>query len=169
MKKDFSLQRMSLKLYLCLSLLLSYYNTVDCMPAKGNQATCPKPSEVVLEQVLSSLLLSQINVVSYWYTCQAVRAYNLYDSMAAVVQYTPGQQNVSSVLQLVLECEEGSHWTGSEIQIITDSEELNNIVRVGPQTQCYKCVSTKPEKGPGSENSWNQSTWCLGQYTASSM
>ena len=128
--------------------------------------TCPKPTQMDLETSLSKELSVEVKIEKYHFSCLAVRAFSLFDSLAVIVKYsTISNPSVMQTVQIVLQCSDSYDWQVDLSQVIIRDDSLfNNDLLPNTQYQCYKCVSSKPSNGPGSENTWNQSTWCLGMF-----
>ena len=127
---------------------------------RGSNPTCSRPSAVAITELLSSEVSNDITILNYHFSCLAVRAFGLFDSLAVMVKYSTTEQQVRT-LQIVMECGDNDEWT-----IDGDQKVLGVDMSVLPATQyhCYKCVSSKPNSGPGSKNERDEDTWCLGMY-----
>ena len=151
---------------------LSIFNAVNCMPSRsrGNsKPTCSKPSKEGLKDLLLQSQSSDITVIDYHFSCLAVRAFDLFDSLAVIVKYNTTTTTAAAaaddddllVVQIAAECNDNFQWILTETVRNRDDHNIFDAL-LPTEYRCYKCVSTKPSRGPGSENHWNESTWCLG-------
>ena len=145
------------------------FKAADSMPSsrKGgrrgnlNKPTCYKPNQTDLETSLSNALSTEITIVDYHFSCLAVRASGLFDSLAVIVKYNiTFDSHVTA--QIVMQCDDDSMWETDMSQVVSIDDTVFAGLLPSTQYQCYKCASSKPNSGPGSDNTWNESTWCLG-------
>lgn len=157
-------------LFLFLVILFSCVDILHGKPTgkgKADKPTCLLPSQNELRQLIeleTSYGIEQI--LEYRFSCSAVRAFNRYHSAAVVISFNSSSQSPPTVVHTVIECISEQLWEIDSNQWKIKEDNYSTIVDQLPptQTQCYKCTAEKPESGPGSENAYNSTTWCLGMY-----
>ncbi len=151
-------------------VILVMINGGSARPSRDNssgskaKSTCSRPSSVEITELLSNEVSSNdITILNYHFSCLAVRAFGLFNSLAVMVKYSTTEEQ-EKTLQIVMDCGENNQWTVDGGQTV-----LGVDMSVLPSTQyhCYKCVSSKPDGGPGSDNGWDNDTWCLGMSSSS--
>ena len=148
-------------------VLISMQITVEGMPLE-EKSVCPEPSieelSTLLFSGLSDISTSDVSIKNYHFTCLAVRGHKMYDSFSIVVNFTTAEDNTTQTAQFESECNtanDGMHWSYTEDIIVNNT--LSIVFTIPTQTNCFRCQKSKSEKGPGSENIWNETTHCLGQ------
>ena len=105
--------------------------------SRDPKPTCPAPSAVEIKEVLSSHISSDFSINSYHFSCLAVRAFNLYASLAVIVTYTAetgtGTTPVNETVWVSMECDNSYNWSLEEYQMVDGGEDM-----MLPQTQ-YQC------------------------------